>query len=522
MKKILSKIKISDLSLLLLFSFALTLVYNPKTLEARWLLYFSEFSLIKTSYFFTEILAIFLILSLTFTLLSFCPLLLKAFLIVTFFFSTIYLYALNKFGVIFDETIISNAMTSLGHLNEVVDWSLLFYFLFFAVLPIFLLFKIPTTKSKFKLHFIAFAACILLIFYAIFPRQIFNYSFTNYSPINYLGSSVKYFQRFHQNVKIAKNRHDLEYQFNYQKQLENLNVILILGESLRADHLWLNGYERQTTPNLSKLKNLINLTAQASFNTTSYSVTSIMSHRTKADFMEIPYEKSIVSVFKNLGFNTFWYSAQSSKEFGNGMLNIMAMESDHYFFRDHLALNNEKIYDAALLPELAKALKTSGNNFIVLHSFGSHIRFHERYPQEFAKFTPECFLSPDVCDKESLINSYDNSILYSDYFLNEVFSMLKNTNSLVIFVSDHGVFLGENGVYANGNLDQISSTIHKVPLMMFMSDNLLKNKFYQQKFSHAKRHLKSQNLSHDNVFDSLLDCAGVESTLLNRKLSICQ
>ena len=168
MKNFLLKIKISDLTLLLLFSFVLTLFYNPKTLEARWLLYFSEFSLIKASYFFAEILAIFLILSLTFTLLSFCPLLLKIFFIITFFFSTIYLYALNKFGVIFDETIISNAMTSLGHLNEVVDWSLLFYFLFFAVLPIFLLFKIPTTKSKFKLHFIAFAACILLIFYAIF------------------------------------------------------------------------------------------------------------------------------------------------------------------------------------------------------------------------------------------------------------------------------------------------------------------------------------------------------------------
>jgi glucan phosphoethanolaminetransferase (alkaline phosphatase superfamily) len=120
------------------------------------------------------------------------------------------------------------------------------------------------------------------------------------------------------------------------------------------------------------------------------------------------------------------------------------------------------------------------------------------------------------------VNSYDNSVLYTDYFVSRVIESLKGTNSILFFAADHGVFLGEDGMQANGNSDDESDAVKKVPLFFYMTDSLKKDKFFRQKFSIAAKKTSLQNLSHDNLFDSLLDCSGVSSDLFKRKLSICQ
>ncbi len=515
-------LKITDLHLIVISAFFLGIFYNFKIIAP-------EFS---TSFvtFFCEILVSISISILFFLSLSFSKILLKIFLSLIFLCSTIYLYVLNKFGIILDGSMISNGLNSVGHVNEVTEYSLIFSFLFFAILPIFLIWRAQFSKINYAKKNIAAALCSAFLIAAhisFLPDEILKSSATKYSPVNYFEALIDYFQRFHGQLRAVENRTDLTnfYKFKRDKKSNNLNIVLIIGESLRADHLGLNGYKRNTTPNLLKKKGFLNFTVEPSFNITTSSVTSMLSHRTKSNFIAIPPEKSIVSLLGQMGFKTHWYSAQSSKEFGNGMLTIMAMEADDYFFRDHLKSVNRsnKIYDEALLPHLKEVIAANkGNNFVVLHTFGSHIRTHERYPESFKIFSPQCEKIASSCPKDQVINAYDNSVLYTDHFISQAIELLKDTDSIIFFVSDHGIFLGENGVYANGNSSQIKNPFNKVPMFFYMTPSLRKNAAYQKKFMAAKSKIASSELSHDNLFDSILSCSGIDSDLLDRNLSICR
>ncbi len=523
-------IKITDLFLIIISSILIGIFYNLKTIESEFLLCFQDLSFLKIATFLLEIAAIISVLLVFFLALSFNKILLKTFLILTIFISTGYLYVLNKFGTILDGAMIANALESAGHADEVIDYSLGIYFFFFALVPALLIFRVEISKINLRKKIIISVANIIFLAFlqvTFSADKILKIAFVQYSPANYGTAIYEYFDRFHNQLRQGKDRRSLSefYKFQREKDPKNFNVILIIGESLRADHLGLNGYERNTTPLLSATPNLLNYTISASFNTTTRSVTSMLSHRTKDNFVDIPPEKSVVSVFKDLGFKTYWYSAQSSKEFHNGMLNIMAAEADDYFFRDRLlsSLRSHKIYDEALIPHLQSALKNGGHNFIVLHSFGNHIRFHERHPESFTVYVPECQLLPSSCPKKDVNNSYDNSVLYTDYFVSSVIKSLEGTNSILFFASDHGAFLGENGIYANGGGDVANlDPVKKVPMFFYMTDQLRRDKFFHKKFVSAAKKTKLTNLSHDNLFDSLLDCSGVKSELFDRDLSICK
>jgi len=440
--------------------------------------------------------------------------------IISLFCSAIYLYCLNKFGVILDENIIANALLSIGHVDEIIDFSLLIYF-GIAIFVAIIVAVIPVYKSKYKIKF--FCCCLLIIIYA-FSQNMLQKVLINYSPFNYYSSVFIYLQRFHNHLNTVKNRQDLTKQikFSYEQKSKNLNVIVILGESLRADHMQIYGYNKQTTPQLSKVDNLLKFKVLADFDLTNPAINSLLSHRLKAEYIDIPPEKSAISVFKHFGFDTYWYSAQSSKEFGNGILNILGIESDFAFYRDYLKKDGDgQVYDQDLLPHLQSLLNSTKNNFIILHTFGSHIRFHDRYPSEFAYFLPECKSSPKECSQTSLINSYDNTVLYADDFLAKTIKMLENTNSIVFFISDHGQFLGENGIYGNGGA-KIQPNIHTVPMLIYASKSIWQNKFYQQKLQSATKKITANNLTQDIFFDSLLDCVGIDSDLFNRNLSLCR
>ena len=240
--------------------------------------------------------------------------------------------------------------------------------------------------------------------------------------------------------------------------------------------------------------------------------------------MDIPKEKSLVDLMKKLDFKTYWFSMQSSKQFGTEMLNIMAMEAEEYFFRDRIRIDfpdKNNIYDADLLPYLQTVMNKNQRSFVLLHSFGSHTHYFERYPAEFKKFADECGKDLKSCSPEQINNSYDNSVLYTDYFLNEIIKIIDQSNAILFYISDHGSFLGEDGIYANGSLDNSSSISHNVPMFIYFSSKLQKNNYYQQKMLNAKNNQQKQ-ITPDYFFDSVLDCSSIESDLVqSRKFSLC-
>jgi len=157
------------------------------------------------------------------------------------------------------------------------------------------------------------------------------------------------------------------------------------------------------------------------------------------------------------------------------------------------------------------------NEIIVLHLQGSHgPAYYARYPSEFRKFTPTCDTSElSSCDSDSIVNTYDNTLLFTDFFVGEVIKAVKDVGgdkSAVWYFSDHGESLGENGIYLHGMPYAIAPETQKhIPMMAYASDEATLARLRAQ---------KDEAVSHDNVFSSLLGFFGVETKEYDKKLDI--
>jgi glucan phosphoethanolaminetransferase (alkaline phosphatase superfamily) len=323
-------------------------------------------------------------------------------------------------------------------------------------------------------------------------------------------------------VKISTIINDAKFNKN---KIPDLKVVLIIGESARAMNFEIDGYQRKTTPRIMKIKNFISFhDVSPCANLTSYAVSCMLSGKTEKDFFATPdNSETIIKLFEDLSFKTAWFSTQKAVGDNNTLL-FIGTEAQKYIFKNTITKNigGKLVYDEYLLNYLSAEISDQKDEFVVLHTEGSHFLFDERYPENFKVFTPTCsHKNPDKCSRQSIINSYDNSILYTDYFIAKVIEELKDKNAILFYVSDHGQFLGENGIYYHGNFGSHKSPEHKVPMFLWMSDGVLKNPYYRHKFNQALSKTNNK-LSHDNLFDSLLDCAGIDSKILNRNLSVCR
>jgi len=215
---------------------------------------------------------------------------------------------------------------------------------------------------------------------------------------------------------------------------DSSNLLIIgLGESLRADHLGIYGYQRNTTPLLSSLKQDLYIYKNA-YSGGPLTFTSIPSMFTK--FNKKPQlSKSIIGLANDAGYETFWFSNQS--KVGNWVFPVssIALQSNHVFFTENGGKNEIK-YDSELLPKLISVLKNRDVNdrtLIVLHFYGSHMYFKDRYPEKYSKFRGgDSRLEKDI-------NEYDNSVLFTDYILSQVLKISDEYNAKFIYLSDHGL-----------------------------------------------------------------------------------
>jgi lipid A ethanolaminephosphotransferase len=155
---------------------------------------------------------------------------------------------------------------------------------------------------------------------------------------------------------------------------------------------------------------------------------------------------------------------------------------------------------------------------------GSHgPSYHKRYPERFKKFTPEC-ASADLekCSREEIVNTYDNTILYTDYIISEAIAVLKKFPSFesgLLYVSDHGESLGENGIYLHGLPYAIAPEEQvRVPMVLWLSANMIKYDYLNYKC--LKENTTKLTYSHDNLFHSLLSLLEVKSDIYSQDLDI--
>ncbi len=297
-------------------------------------------------------------------------------------------------------------------------------------------------------------------------------------------------------------------------------VLLVVGETARAESFALNGYERETTPRLARRKGLINFSDVSSCGTaTAVSVPCMFSFlgREEFDFTRADSQSNLLDVLQTAGVGVLWRDNNSGSK---GVALRVPLED----FR-HRRLNpvcDEECRDIGMLSGLKRYIDGQGAipTLIVIHQMGSHgPAYHKRYPPDFEVFKPTCQNEElSQCTPDAIKNAYDNSILYTDYFLDEAIGFLKENYSdrkaALVYVSDHGESLGEYDLFLHGLPYAIApSQQTHVPMMIWL------NEHFEKEASRLEKN-RGNTFSHDNLPHTVIDLFDVETPVFNSELSI--
>lgn len=293
-------------------------------------------------------------------------------------------------------------------------------------------------------------------------------------------------------------------------------VVLVIGESSRFDRWSINGYKRETNPLLKQETNLVTFSnVVAAVSATRLSVPVLLTRKPATQSLKAGFEeKSLLSTFREAGFKTYWLSNQMSYGEFDTPISVFANEADVTQFLNLGGFTDGSNHDQILLDPLKNALADPApKKLIVLHTLGNHWNYSHRHPKEFDKWQPSLMgvPSPDWSDpklREALSNSYDNSILYVDWFLSKVIGMLKTEApklSSMFYVSDHGeaIYDGNCNLAFHGH-----NTVwdFHVPALAWYSASYRAT--YPDKVKQMQHH-RNVRLSTENVFHSVVDMADV-------------
>ena len=313
-------------------------------------------------------------------------------------------------------------------------------------------------------------------------------------------------------VRIGEDAHRNPLMQNEKRK--NL-TILIVGETSRAENFSLHGYPRETNPRLAK-DNVVYFPNTASCGTaTAVSVPCMFSDMPREHYKEelAQHQEGVLDIIQRAGINVLW------NDNDGGCKGVC----DRVPHQNVTALNlpgqciNGECYDEVLFHGLEDYINNlQGDGVIVLHTIGSHgPTYYNRYPPQFRKFTPTCDTNEiQTCTKEQLVNTYDNTLVYVDYIVDKAINLLKEhqdkfTTSLV-YLSDHGESLGENGIYLHGLPYAIAPDSQKqVPMLLWLSEDYQKR--YQVDQNCLQKQAQTQHYSQDNLFSTLLGLTGVET-----------
>ena len=287
-------------------------------------------------------------------------------------------------------------------------------------------------------------------------------------------------------------------------------MVFVVGEAARADHISLNGYQRDTMPLLAKQSNIYSFKNATSCGTsTAYSVPCMFSYanRENYDIDSADYNENVLDTLHKQGVNVIWRDNNSSSK---GVANRVTFED--YKTSDKNPNCDIECRDIGMLNGFDKLIQSEGapkDTLILLHQMGNHgPAYYQRYPKAFETFKPVCMTNElSKCESQSIINSYDNAIHYTDYFLNNVIETLKpyeqEYDVVMVYMSDHGESLGENNIYLHGLPYGIAPSAQKqVPLIVWSpTDNGIDNSSSDK---HSLANMMDQPVSHDFITPTLL------------------
>lgn len=427
--------------------------------------------------------------------------------------------------------------TNVSEAMGIFSSSVLYIFLYFSVLIFYFIIiftKIQKVRIfpniKLKLIFV-----LLLIFYCI-SGFVYYYRINTYiveDKSQLYGETVKIFGfkfykiypcdlilQTHKLISInqeVKKVEKITRNFSFgSKQIANNQqkeiYVFVIGETARYKNFSINGYYRTTSPFLDKKRNFVSFSDFISeANGTVVSLPLILFRADSENIDRSMYEKSFIDAFKEAGFKTYWIANQSGSY--SFIRRIARSTDESHILTTEMGTSSN--YDETLLPFLDNILmKNEEKALIVIHSSGSHFKYSDRYPEKFNIFRPNIgdLYSPSFIsskNKELFINAYDNSILYTDYFLSRIIDKIDSVNciSTFVYLSDHG----ENLYDTNDNVVFHARTIitkydYHVPLFVWYSNEY--SNMYPDKVTNLNQNI-NKPVSARYIFYSMLDMANI-------------
>ena len=291
--------------------------------------------------------------------------------------------------------------------------------------------------------------------------------------------------------------------------------VYIIGEASRAMNWQLYGYGRETNPLLSGVGDLVvfrDVLTQS--NTTHKSVPLILSSVATGEHEELYRRKGLPALFNEAGFDTWFISNQSPQ---GAMIDHLAHDARHVIY-----IRSPR-HDTQLLDEMRKVLErsTSQKLLFVLHCYGSHFSYHQRYPREFAHFQPDNDVAIARQHRPMLVNAYDNSIRYTDYFLAQTIDYLrslKGTSSALLYCADHGEDLidDDRERFLHASPTTTAYQLYVASLAWFSEDY---RTHFPEKAAAAEANETAPATTHA-LFHTMADMASIRGGFLSTKVSL--
>jgi glucan phosphoethanolaminetransferase (alkaline phosphatase superfamily) len=303
--------------------------------------------------------------------------------------------------------------------------------------------------------------------------------------------------------------------YTVESSTNSLDIVVVIGESARADHFSLNGYHRLTNPRLSQRTNVVSLPHIYSEHT--HTLASLPILLTRADSLHPEYqysETSFAAILRNEGYHTAWISNQ---DLGETFATFPAeCDTTVWVNAGKSVFVFSGWYDEELLPEMDKQLaKESTKNLIILHTIGSHWYYNNHVPDMYNYFQPTTDNRVVTNNRhEAVINSYDNTIRYTDLVLDSIIARMTNRCAIVFYISDHGESLGENGNW----LHAAGAEETKYPACVIWYSDVFAQQ-YPEKIT-ALYANKNNRYRTDFLFHSVLSAAGISVVDIDSTMNI--
>lgn len=441
------------------------------------------------------------------------------------------------YGTMFDYGMIQNStQTNWSEASSYLNLNLIVSFFLTGLLPVYLIIK---TKIKYQpllkevltktaligisLLGLAIIASFYYQDYAAIGRN--NKFLQKYIvPTQYVWSSYKYTQETYFTTPLVYQKLGLDAKQNAAIPNAKPNLtVMVLGETARTMNYKYNGYARDTNPFTAK-DGLISFQHVSSCGTyTALSVPCMFSFMGKEHYEEnrAYNQDNVLDVIHRAGVNVRWFDNDSGCK--GVCARVPTLEID---IKTQSPLCDGKYcFDEIMLPQLEQALNQANGktSLIVLHLIGSHgPTYSRRYPDNHRLFTPDCERS-DIqnCNHDELVNTYDNTIAYTDYIISRVIDILKthdrDYDTSMLYMSDHGESLGEKGLYLHGTPYALAPTEQThVPALLWLSDSYIKDNQINADCLHQEA--ISKDISHDYLSHSLMGLMNITASTYHPEL----